>query len=96
MKSDNEILESIVVGGLIGAALGALISNSKTGTGIGAIAGAVLLASFTANQNAKNANIPIVVEENNELYEIRPDGSKRFIKSIPKINRSIPKQFILD
>jgi hypothetical protein len=96
MKNDTEILESLLVGGLVGAALAALISNNKSGIGLGAIAGAVLLASFKANENAKKTNIPLLIEENNALYEQSPDGSKRFIKAIPKYQVEIPANFIIE
>lgn len=96
MKNDSEILESFIIGGLIGAALGALISKNKTITGLGAIAGAVLLASYRANEIAKKTNIPLLIEENNALYEVSPDGTKKFIKELPKNTKEIPSKFILE
>jgi len=85
MKSDNEILESLIAGGLIGAALGALISKNKTeGSTIGAIAGAALLATYKANEKAQTLRIPMHVEEEGTLFEIQPDGSKNFIRKIEK------------
>lgn len=96
MKNDSEILESFIISGLIGAALGALISKNKTITGLGAIAGAVLLASYRANEIAKKTNIPLLIEENNALYEVSPDGTKKFIKELPKNTKEISSKFILE
>ena len=94
MKNDTEILESVIEDGLIGAALRALISNNKTAAGLGAIAAAVLLASFRANENAKKTNIPLLIEENNALFEENPNGTRRFIRAIPKNTKEIPAKFI--
>lgn len=97
MKNNDEILQSLIAGGLIGAALGALIADKdkQSGAELGALAGAVLFATFKANENAKKVNIPMIVEENNAIYEISPDGTKRFIKEIPKSKIEIPSNFIL-
>lgn len=95
MKQDDEILESLVAGGLIGAALGALISNNKSGTGLGALAGAALFATLKANENAKATNIPLVMEEQHILYEVNPDGSRKILKKLPRTNKRIPKRFTL-
>jgi len=47
-KEDDEILESLILGGIIGAGLGTLLSKEK-GTVIGAVAGVAVLASYKAN-----------------------------------------------
>lgn len=97
MRNDNEILESLLLGGLIGSALGALISkNEKKGAAIGAIAGAVLLSTFKANESAISKNIPVFVEENGYLYEINANGEKKMIKKIDKSLKIIPKTFKLN
>ncbi|MEO8146861.1 MAG: hypothetical protein ABI723_04440 [Bacteroidia bacterium] len=95
MKNDREILEAVIVGGLIGATLGTLIFNDKNGSGLGALAGAAILSSYRANENARRTKIPLIIEEENALYEIKPDGSRRFIKSIPKNTKPIPQKFTL-
>jgi outer membrane lipoprotein SlyB len=95
MKKDEEIIESLIVGGIIGAALGALITGNKNGGGLGAIAGAVVLASLKANENAQKTNIPLLIEQDNNLYEVRADGSKKLIKTIPRSQKKVPKRFIL-
>lgn len=96
---DKEVLGSLIAGGFIGAALGALISEDKskgTGAGLGALAGAALFATLQANENAKKTHIPMVVEENNALYEISTDGSKRKIKDLPKSTQEIPSKFTIE
>ncbi len=96
MVNDDEILNSLVKGGLIGAALGTILSR-KQGDGaiLGAIAGAVLLATFKANETARNANLSVYVEEHGKLYEILAGGEKRFIKSIEKPKGQFPAHFKL-
>lgn len=85
MKRDDQLLESLIAGGVIGAALGALISKDTEEGGIlGAIAGAAILATYQASENAKQANLPVLAEEDGKLYEIRPGGQKRYLKDLPK------------
>lgn len=96
MKNDDEILESLIAGGLIGAALGALLSKSKeNGATIGALAGAAILATFKASEQAKKSKVPILYEENGLLYEIQPNGKKRFIKELEKSLSLKNKKFTL-
>ena len=96
MKNDEEIVESLIAGGIIGAALGALLSKkSGEGSVLGAIAGAAILATFKANEKARQTHVPLLVEENNALYEIKADGSKRFIKNIEKPAQQLPPNFKL-
>jgi hypothetical protein len=95
MNENEEILESLISGGLIGAALGALISSDKSGTGLGALAGAALFATYAANEKARKTKIPLVIERNGAIYEIQPDGTMKFIKSIPKNTKKVPKKFRL-
>lgn len=96
MENDNEIVESLIAGGLIGAALGALLSKNKgDGSALAAIAGAALLATFKANEQAKKTNIPLYTEEDGNLYELQPGGSKKFIKTIEKSNIRLLESFNL-
>ena len=95
MEDDQETLEALIAGGLIGAALGALIRSDKTGATLGAIAGAAILASYRASERAKKLNVPLVIEENGSLYELQKDGTKRFIKQIPSNNVHFEKEFSL-
>jgi hypothetical protein len=96
MKDDKEILESLIAGGVIGAALGAILANDKNGAGLGAIVGAAILASYKANEIAKRSSLPVIIEEDNSLYKIFPGGEKRLIRKIPRSNRTLPKKFRLD
>lgn len=96
-KRENSIFESLLFGGIIGTTLGSLISKSNKGEGslIGAIAGAAILASIKANENARKTHIPLVMEENDALYELYPDGSKKLIKYLPKSPKILPSKFTL-
>lgn len=85
MNKDEEIIESLVAGGVIGASLGLLIAeNKKEGLILGAIAGAAILATLRASQQARKTNVPIWVEEGGNLYEIIPNEGKRFVREIVK------------
>ena len=96
MKNDNEIIESLIAGGLLGAALGALVSkNKEQGATLGALAGAAILATFKANEQAMQTNLPMLVEEEGSLYEVQAGGKKRFIRKIDKSSRKLPENFKL-
>jgi hypothetical protein len=96
MKNDDEILQSLIAGGLIGAALGALVLKTKEdGATLGAIAGAAILATFKASEKAKETNIPMYVEENGILFHIQQDGTKQFIRTIDKPLKKLPQNFKL-
>ena len=70
---------------MIGAALSTLMSTDKEeGATIGAIAGAAILATYRANQQAMQSNVPVMIEENGNIYLLHPGGRKEFIREIPK------------
>jgi hypothetical protein len=96
MENDEEILQSLIKGGLIGGALGALLSkNQEEGATIGAIAGAAILATFKASERARLINIPMCFEENGNLFQIQQDGRKVLIKAIEKPSEKLPQNFKL-
>ena len=96
MKEENTIIESLVKGGLIGAAMGALLANDKEDRAVlGAILGAVVSATLKANEEAKKNNLPVYEEEQGNLYEIDALGNKRFIRTIKKPTKQWPEQFKL-
>ncbi len=96
MKKDDDILKSLIAGGFIGAALGALLSKNKNNGGtIGALAGAVILATYRANENAQKTNIPVFIEENGIVYEVNSKGEKKFIKKIQESRKPVPEKFQL-
>ena len=95
-KKDDQIIESLIAGGFIGAVLGALLTKkSKSGGLLGAIAGAALLATFKANEKARNLDFPILIKENNIIYEHRSDGTKHIVKIIEKSTKKVPEYFKL-
>lgn len=79
------MLESLIAGGVVGAALGALLAKKKEqGATLGAIAEAAIVATYRANEEAQKANVPVMFEENGNLFVLHPDGTKEFIKEIPR------------
>lgn len=75
MKNDNEIVQSLVAGGVVGASLGTLlIKNTEQNTPLGKLASAAILATFKANEAAKKTNISMFFEEDGILYKTLPGG----------------------
>jgi outer membrane lipoprotein SlyB len=94
-KNEDAIFQSLITGGLIGAALGALITGrKKENTILSAIAGAVLLATYEANKQAQEKNLPVYIEENGQLFEV-VQGKKKYIKDIPKPSITISEYYKL-
>jgi hypothetical protein len=95
MKNDEEIIQSLIAGGLIGAALGVLLSkNKEEGATLGALAGAAILATFKANEKAMRMNIPMYVEEDGNLY-IKSGGTKKLVRKIDKPSVKLQGRFKL-
>ncbi len=96
MNKKKSTIQSLISGGLIGAALGSWFSKDKDeGALVGAILGAIVAATFKANKESRQSNIPIVIEEDNKLFRLLPNGSKEFIKDLPTAKRVWPQQFTL-
>ena len=96
MNNDNEIVKNLVAGGIIGAALGAMISDdNQQGATIGAIAGAVIFATLKANEEAKKTHVPFYIQEDFVLYKINTDGTKEFVRTVEKHKTDLKKHFIL-
>ena len=98
MNKDEKIIENLLAGGLIGAALGAILSKNNKGDGVtlGALLGAAILATLKANEDAKKTSVSVLEEENGRIYELHPDGTKHLVKTInkPKKN-SLSEKFKL-
>ena len=96
-KSEKDQIESWMALGIISAALGALLlSKNKKAVGVG-VAGliiAAVVASITAREKARETKIPLITEENNALYEVYPDGSKKLIKKLDR-KQTLPKNFTI-
>lgn len=69
------------------------ILETLAGTAIAVVVIAALVKAF---ERAKETKVPIVVEENGALYEIAPDGTKKFVRQLPpRPNVNIPRKFTL-
>lgn len=96
MKTDDEIIESLIAGGLIGATLGALVlKNNEEEVMSGAMIEAVILATYKASEKALETNIPMYVVENGNLYQIQKGAVKEFIRKIEKSSIVLPTHFKL-
>ena len=96
MSRKDDTLELLIAGGLIGAALGALLSKDKDeGAVIGALLGVAFSSTRRANEEAQKTNVPVYVEEAGKLYAIYPGGDKRFIKVIKKPTTKYPNRLKL-
>lgn len=96
MKDEDSTLQSLIAGGLIGAALGAFLSKDKEeGAVIGALLGAAFSATLKASEEAQKTNVPVFVEEDGKLYEVVSSRERRFIRNLKKPSRHLPEQLKL-
>lgn len=96
MANDDDILKSLIAGGLIGAGLGAWLSKDKEeGAIIGAMLGAAFTATLKANEQAKKTEQPVLIAEHGKLYRILPNGEKQFVKDLPQTSQNWEEHFKL-
>ncbi len=60
MNEDEKVFESLLLGGIIGASLANILKEDTT---VGAIAGAVILATYRASEKAEKSKVPIIKVE---------------------------------
>ncbi|RLD52007.1 MAG: hypothetical protein DRJ05_17840 [Bacteroidetes bacterium] len=95
-KSKHEIIENAVAGGVIGAALGAVITGKSEYTHASAIVGAAIGASLKAQKEANDLKVPVLYEEDGIIYKYFPNGERELVKEIEPIQKSIiPPTFTL-
>lgn len=96
MSTQSDSIEKLIAGGLIGAALGALLAEDKEeGATIGAILGAAFSATHEANKAALQTKEGVLVAQEGKLYRIYPNGDKEYIKDLPQSNRKWPNKLVL-
>lgn len=96
-REDEETLNNLIKGGLLGAGLTALLSRRADGEDIavGAILGAAIVAAFKASERAQKTKIPVLVLEGHSLYWKHPDGRKELYKELPNDTHNLPPKFRL-
>ena len=95
-SNKNEIIENALAGGVIGAALGALLTGKSKGALASAIVGAAIGASIKALREARKTNIPVLYEDNRVIYRLYPNGDREFVKNLEKQEIEIPQKFSLE
>lgn len=97
MKTDSEIIESLIAGGIIGATIGAILSEKKEeGSVIGAMIGATILGTYKANEKAKQSQMTMLMVENGNLIETEKNGSRRLLRNIKQPDIKLQNHFFLD
>ncbi|MBK7127801.1 MAG: glycine zipper 2TM domain-containing protein [Crocinitomicaceae bacterium] len=91
-QNRDEIIKDAIAGGLIGAALGAMLTGKSDRSILAAIVGAAINASLKAQQEVKALDTSVVYEIDGIIYRVHPDGSKEFVKRLPRSKRRIYKR----
>jgi hypothetical protein len=94
-KQDEEIIKKLIAEGIVGGTLATILTKGKEeNILLATVAGAAILASYKARENAKKSNIPLLIERDGSLYQVKSDGSEVFIKTISR-SRRVRKTFNL-
>lgn len=94
--SEEELLQSLIKGGVIGGALGALLSDPKNrqeNAVLFAVAGAAILASYQASQRAKATSLPVYKIKEGSLIKEHQDGRIEVLKDNIDFKSKIPNKF---
>ena len=92
----DDSLKRLIASGLIGAAIGAVLSKDKEeGAVIGALLGAAFSATLMANEKAQKGGQPVLIAENNKLYIKKSNGEKIFLKELPTATKKWEQKFNL-
>ncbi|MCG9874540.1 MAG: hypothetical protein MH321_07115 [Leptospiraceae bacterium] len=97
-KSDDELLKSLITGGVVGGGLAALLLDKKNrseNATLAAIAGAAIVASYKASQKAKETKLPIYKIKDGSLVIEHPDGRIETLKENASSEEKIPLNFKL-
>lgn len=87
-QNKDEIIKDAIAGGLLGAALGALLTGKSDRSVLAAIVGAAIGASLSAQREAKALNTPVLYEIEGSIYRVYPDGHKELIKRLPNSKKN--------
>lgn len=96
MSNKHEIIEAAIAGGLIGAALGALLTGKGKYTIASALAGAAIGASIKAHKEAEKLDMPVLYEEEGSIYRIHPNGERKMVKKLKRHQVNVPSTFSLE
>lgn len=90
-KTYSNLVDAALTRGLNGAALGAFLTGKKKSTLIAKLLGAAIAAAIQAQKEARENNVPYIIEENGFLYKIHPDGTQKRIRKVKKPSYKITK-----
>lgn len=96
MSEKEEFILAAIAGGLVGAALGAVLTGKGKHTVISALAGAAIGASLVALKEAKEIDIPVLYEEDGVIYRDFPNGRREVVRQLTKVESNIPQTFSLE
>ncbi|PJZ65480.1 hypothetical protein CH371_13940 [Leptospira wolffii] len=97
-QEDDQNLENIIAGGLLGAGLTTLLKNRKadsTEIALGALLGAIVLSSINAKEKAKEHNQEVLIRRGDSLYRRLPNGREIFLKNLPPRRSNFPTEYDL-
>ncbi|EQA36363.1 hypothetical protein LEP1GSC047_3116 [Leptospira inadai serovar Lyme str. 10] len=97
-REDDKILENVIAGGILGTGLTALLKERKvngTELALGALLGAIILASVNAKAKAREHNQDVLIRRGDSLFRKLPSGKEIFLRELPPRKSNFPRQYDL-
>jgi len=91
-KSRDEQISEYISAGVVGAALGKILTGQNEKAVIAGLVGIAATATYNAfKASAKNS--PVLIIDDRKIYEVDSHGNRKFIKHLPRIDSKIPDTF---
>lgn len=91
-KNRSEQISELISAGIVGAALGKILTGKKGNTIIWGLVGIAVAATYNAFK-ASTKSAPVLIIDNGDVFEVDKYGKRKFIKHLPKIDAEIPDTF---
>lgn len=92
IKNRNEQISDLISSGVVGVALGKILTGKSEKTLIASLVGIAVTATYKAFKLSKEIS-PVLIIDNKTVYEIDKNDNRKFIKHLPKLDVEIPDTF---
>lgn len=91
-KNRSEQISELISSGIVGAALGKILTGKNETALIWGLVGIAVTATYKAFK-LSTESAPVLIIDNGDVYEVDKDGNRKFIKHLPKLDAKIPDKF---
>lgn len=88
----SEQISELISAGIVGTALGKILTGKKETSRISGLVGIAVTATYKAFKSSTE-NAPVLIIDNRNVYEVDKHGNRTFIKHLPQLDVEIPESF---